>query len=266
MMGQRRPLRNTKQTSIVPSIPTSHSDVAADDFAEQACPSRRTMQASAGTGGRAEQLEILGQTLERPSQTLHPMTTVPQDEPVNPMAPTPARKKRGGGKRNRKEATRLDSELEPLPQPSSPVTGLPVQVPVQGSPNSRFGFQLPPPPCPKYVGSLDTSLATAAPNKSHRQHAANNPSSSPSHSKQRTCRPCVNLTRGYSSLSELSEESEEQDDEIEHEDDQLNFDLYDAPPDADLYEDPPMDDLHEKSDNSDRDFQQGMFFNGILYS
>ncbi|KAF8130962.1 hypothetical protein EV363DRAFT_1165759 [Boletus edulis] len=136
MTGRRRPLRNTRQTSVVLSIPTSHSDVAADDSAEQARPSRQTMRANAGTGGRVEQLEILGQTLERPSRTLRPMTTVPQDEPVNPMAPTPAQKKRGGGKRNRKEATRLDSELEPLPRPSGPVTGLPVQVPVQGSLNS----------------------------------------------------------------------------------------------------------------------------------
>ncbi|KAF8421731.1 hypothetical protein L210DRAFT_3510131 [Boletus edulis BED1] len=120
------------------------------------------MRANAGTGGRAEQLEILGQTLERPSWTLCPMTTVPQDEPVNPMAPTPAQKKRGGG----------------------------------------------------------------------------------------------------NSLSELSEEPEEQDDEIEHEDDWLNFDLYDALPDADLYEDHPMDDSHEKSDNSDCDFQQGLMDDG----
>jgi hypothetical protein len=79
-----------------------------DNSAAQARPSRRTARANAGTGGRADQLEVIGRTLERPSRTTRPMTTVPQDAPVNPMAPTPVvRKKKAGGKRNVKDPARL---------------------------------------------------------------------------------------------------------------------------------------------------------------
>ncbi|KAF8122210.1 hypothetical protein EV363DRAFT_1183343 [Boletus edulis] len=261
MAGQRRSSRNARQSSV---------DMAPDDnSAAQARPSRRTARANAGTGGRADQLEVIGRTLERPSRTTRPMTTVPQDAPVNPMAPTPVvRKKKAGGKRNVKDPARLFDEPEPLvPRPSGPATGVLVRIPAQGSPDSRFGFKLQPPPRPTYVGSQGLhayqnrhgkSLTAATAKGNHHRRAANTASSSPSHSKQRPSRPRAALALGHSSLSELSEEPEEQDDEYQLEDKQLDPDLYNRPPDDDLYADP-MDGSYDVFHDPDPDLVQGMF-------
>ncbi|KAF8120972.1 hypothetical protein EV363DRAFT_1302553 [Boletus edulis] len=216
MVGQRRSSRNTRQSSV---------DMAPNDnSAAQARPSRRTARANAGTDGRADQLEVISQTLERPSRTTRPMTTVPQDAPVNPMAPTPVvRKKKAGGKRNVKDPARLFDEPKPLvPQPSGPATGVPVRIPAQGSPDSRFGFKLQPPPSPTYVGSQGL-------------HAYQN--------------------RHGNSLSELSEEPEEQDNKYQLEDKQLDPDLYNSPPDDNLYADP-MDGSYDVFHDPDPDLVQ----------
>lgn len=95
MVGQQRPPRKTKQSqaSVIASTPL-HAQV------DTVQTRRRTVRTNAGTGGRAEQLQVIGRTLEGPLKTPRSMTTVPEDEPVNPMAPTPGpgRKKRGKSK------------------------------------------------------------------------------------------------------------------------------------------------------------------------
>ncbi|KAG6372128.1 hypothetical protein JVT61DRAFT_7907 [Boletus reticuloceps] len=261
-MGRRQPPSKTTQSTVTSSnvVPDVASAQNTTDTQEAR---RRTMQLNTGVSGRADQLRMIGQTLEAPLKTPRPMTTVPKDVPVNPMAPAQAKKKTR--KWDAKNAGSLFPE-GPLPQhdSGSSADGLPTRTLITGSPNSRFGFKLNSPAHPGYVGSqdietfqncLEKSLPTATPTTANRHpHVAHTTlTSTPSAPNKYSHRPvCPTINE---SLSELSKVPEEQLEDKRYPSDNGNSDqdLYDHPVNEDDLYDGPVDGAFSASDHSQAD-------------
>ncbi|KAI6023517.1 hypothetical protein PISMIDRAFT_10521 [Pisolithus microcarpus 441] len=145
--------------AVDPPVPHGH----------HAASSRRSTWATAGQGGHAIQLEKVGLAVEARRWPPKPLYQIPEDEPVNDMAPTPHQRK----KRTLKVATKSkDGGLSTLPsnvpndrssqllasqdeQPAMPEDVL--QPSLTSCPSgSHFGLQLENPPVPTYVGSQTT--------------------------------------------------------------------------------------------------------------
>ncbi|KIK25453.1 hypothetical protein PISMIDRAFT_9642 [Pisolithus microcarpus 441] len=145
--------------AVDPPVPHSH----------HAASSRHSTWATAGQGGHAIQLEKVGLAVEACKWPPKPLYQIPEDEPVNDMAPTLHQRK----KRTLKVATKSkDRGLGTLPsnvpndqssqllasqdeQPAMPEDVL--QPSLTSCPSgSCFGLQLENPPVPTYVGSQTT--------------------------------------------------------------------------------------------------------------
>ncbi|KIN93286.1 hypothetical protein M404DRAFT_36223 [Pisolithus tinctorius Marx 270] len=120
---------------------------------------RHSRRAGAGSGGRAEQLEQIGTALEGRATWPRKSTDLPNNSVVNPLAPPPTQRKKGGGRsagQNAKPKSNVapppyappivngpspaDTPLNPVPQ-SSTAVATPVfhQRPTD---SHRFGFSL----------------------------------------------------------------------------------------------------------------------------
>ncbi|KAI6015473.1 hypothetical protein PISMIDRAFT_15261 [Pisolithus microcarpus 441] len=137
----------------LPSIPETcppmdPTDVQDDDSAAHT---------NAGTGGQLEQLEKVSQAIETPFQRREQAVNLPDNEPVNAMAPTPhcLRKKKAP---NTLACANLEG-LTTVPASARDNNVVePAQISVQAEQGGHFGFQLRDPPHPTYIGSqsLDT--------------------------------------------------------------------------------------------------------------
>ncbi|KAG6372364.1 hypothetical protein JVT61DRAFT_7804 [Boletus reticuloceps] len=266
-MGRRRPPSKTTRSAATSSnvVPEVASESVAQNTTDTQEARRRTMRSNTGVCGRADQLRMIGQTLEAPLKTPRPVTTVPKDVPVNPMAPVQAKK------RTRKQGAKNAGSLfpvcpffpifycelntvqqeDPLPRHDSDgsATGLPIHTLITGPPNSRFGFKLNLPSRPGYVGSqeietfqkhLEKSLPTATPTAANRRQrvartVASTPTVSNKHSR-RQVHPTID--EPHSPLSELSEVPEEQLEDKRYLSDNGNSDqdLYNHPVNDTLYD------------------------------
>ncbi|KAI6103450.1 hypothetical protein F5141DRAFT_1065261 [Pisolithus sp. B1] len=109
------------------------------------------------TGSQLEQLEKVSQAIEMPFQQREQAINLPNNEPVNAMAPTPhhLRKKKGP---NTPACANLEGlTMVPAGARDNNVVEL-AWTSVQAEQGGCFSFQLRDPPCPTYVGSqsLDT--------------------------------------------------------------------------------------------------------------
>ncbi|KAI6004634.1 hypothetical protein EDD15DRAFT_2359337 [Pisolithus albus] len=142
----RNPLPSIPETCA----PTDPTDVQDGDSATHVCPEetlrRRSKRTNAGTGSRLEQLEKVSQAIETPFRRREQAVNLPDDEPVNVMAPTPRRPRKKKGSTTVPASARDNNVVEPA------------RISVQAEQGGRFGFQLRDPPRPTYVGSqsLDT--------------------------------------------------------------------------------------------------------------
>ncbi|KIJ09613.1 hypothetical protein PAXINDRAFT_17291 [Paxillus involutus ATCC 200175] len=104
----------------------------------------------AGQGGTIVQLEKIGKAVEHSNQPSRPQVSLPADEPVNHMAPTPRR----AWKKTRR-ATSKSKDI--LCDGAETAQALPISAPVpmfeQSAPGSHFGFQVWSPAWPTYVGT-----------------------------------------------------------------------------------------------------------------
>ncbi|KAI6004710.1 hypothetical protein EDD15DRAFT_2359466 [Pisolithus albus] len=135
----RNPLPSIPETSV----PTEPEDAQGNDSAVGVhSPRRRSQRSNAGTGGRLQQLEKV--------------IDLPNDEPVNVMAPTPRHRRKNGGPKYRSQADSEGSTAVPASARHGRVIQ-PSQVSVQAEQDTRFGFQLGRPCRPTFVGpqSLD---------------------------------------------------------------------------------------------------------------
>ncbi|KAI5996947.1 hypothetical protein EDD15DRAFT_2364392 [Pisolithus albus] len=149
----RNPLPSIPETSV----PTEPEDAQGDDSAVGVhSPRRRSQWSNAGTGGRLQQLEKVSQAIETPCRQREQVIDLPNDEPVNVMAPTPRRRRKNGGPKYRSQADSEGSTAVPASARHGQVVQ-PSQVSVQAEQDTRFGFQLGPPCRPTFVGpqSLD---------------------------------------------------------------------------------------------------------------
>lgn len=169
-MGRRHSAtKGNAEPSVVDPPPSSRSPPVkvADP------PLRRSKRATAGQGGHAAQLERVGLAVENPGQPPKPQVILPNNEPVNLMAPTPRRSKkkpvqRGSSNTQNKVSScnimrnsilMIVTQGSTLPvntqneQPPAVAAALPQPTLVQAAPGSRFGFQLQAPPLPTFVGS-----------------------------------------------------------------------------------------------------------------
>ncbi|KAI6020832.1 hypothetical protein BKA83DRAFT_19829 [Pisolithus microcarpus] len=161
--GHNPPSLPSIPETCAPTVPMDAQD---DDSATRVCPEetlrRRSKRTNARTGGWLEQLEKVSQAIETPFQRREQAVNLPDDEPVNVMAPTPHRLRKKKAPNTlacaNLEARNLSSYT------SSPASARdnnvvePAWISVQAEQGGRFGFQLRDPPCPTYVGSqsLDT--------------------------------------------------------------------------------------------------------------
>ncbi|KAI5982572.1 hypothetical protein EDD15DRAFT_2202827 [Pisolithus albus] len=100
----RNPLPSIPETSVL----TEPEDAQGDDSAVGVhSPRRRSQRSNAGTGGRLQQLEKVSRAIEMPCRQREQVIDLPNDEPVNVMAPTPRRRRKNGGPKYRSQA---DSE------------------------------------------------------------------------------------------------------------------------------------------------------------
>ncbi|KAI6023981.1 hypothetical protein BKA83DRAFT_4492673 [Pisolithus microcarpus] len=142
----RNPLPSIPETCA----PTDPTDAQDDDSAARVRPEetlrQRSKRTNAGTGGRLEQLEKVSQAIEMPFRRREQAINLPDDEPVNVMAPTPRRPRKKKGSTTAPASARDNNVVEPA------------RISVQAERGGRFGFQLRDPPRPTYVGSqsLDT--------------------------------------------------------------------------------------------------------------
>ncbi|KAI5987692.1 hypothetical protein EDD15DRAFT_2372068 [Pisolithus albus] len=149
----RNPLPSIPETSV----PTEPEDAQGDDSAVGVhSPRRRSQRSNAGTGGRLQQLEKVSWAIETPCRQREQVIDLPNDEPVNVMAPTPHRRRKNGGPKYRSQADSEGSTAVPASARHGRVVQ-PSQVSVQAEQDTRFGFQLGPPCRPTFVGpqSLD---------------------------------------------------------------------------------------------------------------
>ncbi|KAI5984165.1 hypothetical protein EDD15DRAFT_2375558 [Pisolithus albus] len=139
------------------SVPTEPEDAQGDDSAVGVhSPRRRSQRSNAGTGGRLQQLEKVSRAIEMPCRQREQVIDLPNDEPVNVMAPTPRRRRKNGGPKYRSQADSEGSTAVPASARHGRVVQ-PSQVSVQAEQDTHFGFQLGPPCRPTFVGpqSLD---------------------------------------------------------------------------------------------------------------
>ncbi|KAF8425365.1 hypothetical protein L210DRAFT_3653223 [Boletus edulis BED1] len=111
---------------------------------------RRLTRVTAGQGGYTDQLERVAVAIETPCQPPRRKVNLPDDEPVNLMAPTPHRPRRKAPHRSGKGLKKKASAAPP----SHPVPMVQAVMPVttHATPDGRFGFQVPA-PVPTFVGS-----------------------------------------------------------------------------------------------------------------
>ncbi|KAF8122123.1 hypothetical protein EV363DRAFT_1405241 [Boletus edulis] len=111
---------------------------------------RRSTRVTAGQGGYTDQLERVAVAIETPCQPPRRKVNLPDDEPVNLMAPTPHRPRRKAPHRSGKGLKKKASAAPP----SHPVPMVQAVMPVttHATPDGRFGFQVPA-PVPTFVGS-----------------------------------------------------------------------------------------------------------------
>ncbi|KAI6007099.1 hypothetical protein EDD15DRAFT_2358200 [Pisolithus albus] len=134
---------------------------------------RCSKRTNAGTGGRLEQLEKVSQAIETPFRRREQAVNLPDDEPVNVMAPTPRRPRKKKGSTTAPASARDNNIVEPA------------RISVQAEQGGRFGFQLRDPPRPTYVGSqsLDTfqgrQTNSSVTTRKGIQHSPARPSGSP---------------------------------------------------------------------------------------
>ncbi|KAG9313081.1 hypothetical protein JVU11DRAFT_6521 [Chiua virens] len=114
---------------------------AKDQPTERRCSKRNNV----GTGGHRRQLELVGQGIE---STPLPKSrfAIPDDEPVNVMAPTPRHPKKNTSK------TLAGGGPKLVPQPNEPEPE-PACTLVSSQDSSRFGFKLKNPPKPAFIGT-----------------------------------------------------------------------------------------------------------------
>ncbi|KIO09339.1 hypothetical protein M404DRAFT_21903 [Pisolithus tinctorius Marx 270] len=121
---------------------------------------RHSGRAGVGSGGRAEQLEWIGTALEGRATRPRKSTDLPNNSVVNPLAPPPTQRKKGGG-RSAGQNAKLKSNVAPPPYAPPIVNGpSPADTPLNPVPQSstavatpvfhqrstdshRFGFSLP---------------------------------------------------------------------------------------------------------------------------
>ncbi|KAF8547546.1 hypothetical protein OG21DRAFT_1490133 [Imleria badia] len=134
MAGKRRKQPPTAQDP--PQPPAPHT--------------RRSTRVTAGQGGYTDQLERVAVAIETPCQPPRRKVNLPDDEPVNLMAPTPHRPRRKAPHRSGKGLKKKASAAPP----SHPVPMVQAIMPVttHATPDGRFGFQVPA-PVPTFVGS-----------------------------------------------------------------------------------------------------------------
>ncbi|KAI6010530.1 hypothetical protein BKA83DRAFT_4503368 [Pisolithus microcarpus] len=169
----RNPLPSIPETCA----PTDPTDAQDDDSAARVRPEetlrRRSKRTNAGTGGRLEQLEKVSQAIETPFRRREQAVNLPDDEPVNVMAPTPRRPRKKKGSTTAPASARDNNVVEPA------------RISVQAEWGGRFGFQLRDPPRPTYVGSqsLDTfqgrQTNSSVTTRKGIQHSPARPSGSP---------------------------------------------------------------------------------------
>ncbi|KAG6377811.1 hypothetical protein JVT61DRAFT_14585 [Boletus reticuloceps] len=116
-------------------------------------PTRRSKRVNAGQGGYTDQLERVAAVIETPHQPPRQQVNLPDDDPVNPMAPAPRRPRKRASRRSGKGSE--DSKASATPPSHLVPMVKPVSEPA--APDGRFGYQIPP-PAPKFVGSQ--SVAT----------------------------------------------------------------------------------------------------------
>ncbi|KAI5999602.1 hypothetical protein EDD15DRAFT_2362878 [Pisolithus albus] len=144
----RNPLPSIPETSIL----TEPEDAQGDDSAVGVhSPRRHSQQSNAGTGGRLQQLEKVSQAIETPCRQREQVIDLPNDKPVNVMAPTLHCRRKNGGPKYRSQADSEGSTAVPASARHGWVIQ-PSQVSVQAEQDTRFGFQLGPPCRPTFVG------------------------------------------------------------------------------------------------------------------
>ncbi|KAH7904264.1 hypothetical protein BJ138DRAFT_1119571 [Hygrophoropsis aurantiaca] len=138
MVGLRRSGRTTaKAATPPPELPPPATE--STEFTVVQRPKRTR----AGQGGHAAQLERAGEAVTKKKPPKR-QVVLPDDEPVNVIAPTPRQPRKRASRSTKPNAgTGLQSAA-----PAD--TRL---LPQQAAPAGRFGFQLGPPPPPTYVGS-----------------------------------------------------------------------------------------------------------------
>ncbi|KAI9460021.1 hypothetical protein HD554DRAFT_2176797 [Boletus coccyginus] len=145
----------TRTSNHLPAIPETSDvqDNGADICATPDQPSRRrSKRTNAGTGGHLKQLEKVGRAMEAsPLPRMH--VDLPNNEPVNIMAPTPhrPRKKKLPAKADLK--SKIPSATPGLASERRNAVVEPAPVAVQSEQGSRFGFQLRAPAPPTFVGT-----------------------------------------------------------------------------------------------------------------
>ncbi|KAI6011393.1 hypothetical protein BKA83DRAFT_4502437 [Pisolithus microcarpus] len=177
----------------LPSIPetcapTDPTDAQDDDSAARVRPEetlrRRSKWTNAGTGGWLEQLEKVSQAIETPFWRREQAVNLPDDEPVNVMAPTPRRPRKKKVPNTPACANLEGSTTAPASARDNNVVE-PARISVQAERGGRFGFQLRDPPRPTYVGSqsLDTfqgrQTNSSVTTRKGIQHSPARPSGSP---------------------------------------------------------------------------------------
>ncbi|KAI6017384.1 hypothetical protein BKA83DRAFT_4497262 [Pisolithus microcarpus] len=185
----RNPLPSIPETCA----PTDPTDAQDDDSAARVRPEetlrRRSKRTNAGTGGRLEQLEKVSQAIETPFRRREQAVNLPDDEPVNVMAPTPRRPRKKKVPNTpacaNLEARNLSSYTSPPASARDNNVVEPARISVQAERGGRFGFQLRDPPRPTYVGSqsLDTfqgrQTNSSVTTRKGIQHSPARPSGSP---------------------------------------------------------------------------------------
>ncbi|KAI5993245.1 hypothetical protein EDD15DRAFT_2367512 [Pisolithus albus] len=154
--GRGRRAETKGGDTVDPPLPQNHPVAS----------SRRSTRVTAGQGGHVIQLEKVGLAVEARRRPPKPLHQIPEDEPVNDMAPAPHRTKKATRKVTR-ESKNGGLGAPPNNMPSDQSSQLPAsqderptvpegvsQTSLTSCPSgSRFGLQLENPAAPTYVGS-----------------------------------------------------------------------------------------------------------------
>ncbi|KIK10931.1 hypothetical protein PISMIDRAFT_19950 [Pisolithus microcarpus 441] len=100
-----RSTRNLLPSIPETSVPTEPEDVQGNDSAVGVhSPRQHSQQSNAGTGGHLQQLEKVSQAIEMPCREREQVIDLPNDEPVNVMAPTLHHWRKNGGPKYQSQA------------------------------------------------------------------------------------------------------------------------------------------------------------------